>query len=123
MTIVLHQCHIQEHLSAMRGDLDAVVEMVAKSSKEIKFSKAVDALTKSAEQMIGGRGAKAAFLVYDDAQEVLRVARKRGDEKEANFGAVKLGSGIVGMVAKTKKEIIIEDAKVRVSGERSQATS
>ncbi|GMH81735.1 hypothetical protein TrVE_jg5224 [Triparma verrucosa] len=113
ITIVLHQCHIQEHLLATRRNMDTVIEMVMKSSNEIKFSKTVETLKTSAEAMIGGdKGstprskARAVFLVYDKGEEALRVVSNGFEEPRI----VKFGEGIVGKVAATKEETIIEDA-------------
>jgi len=116
LTIVLHQCHIQEHLSSIRGNMDAVVDMVSSSSKEIRFSKTIQTLTKSAEQMIGGESSKAIFLVYDKASLTLRVPERASSSSfEVDFMnrnlEAKFGEGIVGTVAETREHILIEDAE------------
>ncbi|GMH57042.1 hypothetical protein TL16_g02275 [Triparma laevis f. inornata] len=114
ITIVLHQCHIQEHLLATRRNMDAVIDMVMKSSNEMRFSKTVETLKNSAEAMIGGgeagtprSRAKAVFLVYDEGEEALRVVSEKFEAGDARL--VKLGEGIVGKVAASKEEEIIED--------------
>ena len=73
LSICLHQSHIQEQLAAQRQNMDAVMSMIASSSREIRFGNTCDTLTRSAEKMLGGRTARAVFLVHDPSTKTLRV--------------------------------------------------